>query len=215
MKHIVLAILLAAGATSLAPGAVSAMEATYTPGQDKARATMRIFGETRPPMGYLSFCRRQAAECSAKAPQSPRPRLTARRREELNAINTVVNMTVAPVTDLDLYKTIEYWTYPDGSGDCEDYVLAKRRMLIERGWPDSALLITVVRDEYNLGHAVLTVLTDHGDLILDNKTSEIRNWRDTPYLYRKRQSQSDPLSWVSLSADNGLRLGPSEPVAAK
>jgi hypothetical protein len=32
-----------------------------------------------------------------------------------------------------------------------------------RGWPESKLLITVVRDENNEGHAVLTVRTDEGD----------------------------------------------------
>jgi len=94
-------------------------------------------------------------------------------------------------------------------------VLAKRRMLIERGWPASALLITVVRDEEGLGHAVLTVATDRGDLVLDNKTSEIRNWRDTPYLFQKRQSRANPLSWVSLSGNDGLRLTPTDPVAAR
>ena len=38
------------------------------------------------------------------------------------------------------------------------------RTLMERGWPESTLLITVVRDENNEGHAVLTVRTDKGDL---------------------------------------------------
>ena len=53
------------------------------------------------------------------------------------------------MTDLDLYGRIEHWTYPAAMGDCEDYVLLKRRLLRERGWPSSALLITVVRDENN------------------------------------------------------------------
>lgn len=212
MKHLIFGMLLAAATTGLTPETGSALDAS---GRDTAQATMRVFGETRPPIGYLAFCRRQAGECDATAPQAPRPRLDARRWQELDAVNATVNMTVAPVTDLDLYKTVEYWTYPDGSGDCEDYVLAKRRMLLERGWPASALLVTVVRDEEGLGHAVLTVTTDRGDFILDNKTSEIRDWRETPYLYQKRQSASDPLRWVSLGGNDGLRLNPGDPVAAR
>jgi predicted transglutaminase-like cysteine proteinase len=36
--------------------------------------------------------------------------------------------------------TIEKWSYPDdGYGDYEDYVLLKRRMLIQAGWPREAL----------------------------------------------------------------------------
>lgn len=212
MKHLVLGMLLAAAATGLAAEKASAMDGS---GQDAAQAAMPVFGETRPPIGYLAFCRREANECEATAPRAARPALDARRWQELDAVNTTVNMTVAPVTDLDLYRTIEYWTYPDGSGDCEDYVLAKRRMLIELGWPASALLITVVRDEDGLGHAVLTVTTDRGEFVLDNKTSQIRDWRDTPYLYQKRQSPADPLRWVSLGGNDGLRLTPGEPVAAR
>jgi predicted transglutaminase-like cysteine proteinase len=39
--------------------------------------------------------------------------------------------------------------------DCEDYVLLKRRMLMQAGWPREALLVTVVRDKKGDGHAVL------------------------------------------------------------
>lgn len=85
-----------------------------------------------------------------------------------------------------------------GKGDCEDYVLLKQRELMARGWPQSALLITVVRDENNEGHAVLTVRTDLGDLILDNKNSKILAWNQTPYTYIKWQSAMDPRLWESL-----------------
>jgi predicted transglutaminase-like cysteine proteinase len=103
------------------------------------------------------------------------------------------------VTDLELYGKVEYWNYPtSGKGDCEDYVLLKRRMLIERGWPESTLLITVVRDENGEGHAVLTARTDAGDLVLDNKRQDIVRWTDTPYIYVKQQSEGNPLVWASL-----------------
>ena len=44
----------------------------------------------------------------------------------------------------------------------------ERRDLIEKGWPVGALLITVVRQRNGEGHAVLTVETDRGDLVLDS-----------------------------------------------
>ncbi len=114
-------------------------------------------------------------------------------------MNTKVNTSVQPVTDMELYHKVEYWTYPtQHKGDCEDYVLLKQRLLIERGWPESTLLITVVRDENNEGHAVLTVRTDKGDFVLDNKRSEILRFAATPYTYIKRQSERNPLIWISL-----------------
>jgi predicted transglutaminase-like cysteine proteinase len=59
-------------------------------------------------------------------------------------------------------------------------------------------LITVVRDRHGDGHAVLTVKTDKGELILDNQNDDIRLWSDTGYRFVKRQSQADPNVWVSL-----------------
>jgi predicted transglutaminase-like cysteine proteinase len=94
---------------------------------------------------------------------------------------------------------VEKWSYPDdGYGDCEDYVLLKRRMLLQAGWPREALLITVVRDKKDEGHAVLTVKTDKGDYVLDNQAESIVLWSDTGYRFVKRQSQTDPNMWVSL-----------------
>ena len=54
---------------------------------------------------------------------------TDRRWQDLVEVNQVVNRTVKPVSDFDLYGTTEYWTLPQASGDCEDYVLLKQRLL--------------------------------------------------------------------------------------
>jgi predicted transglutaminase-like cysteine proteinase len=103
------------------------------------------------------------------------------------------------MTDLEHWGVVEKWSYPDdGYGDCEDYVLLKRRMLMESGWPREALLITVVREKNGNGHAVLTVKTDKGEFILDNQEERILLWSETSYRYVKRQSQSDPNRWVAL-----------------
>ena len=94
---------------------------------------------------------------------------------------------------------VERWSYPDdGYGDCEDYVLLKRRMLIQSGWPWEVLLVTVVRGKKDEGHAVLTVITDRGDYVLDNQNEHILLWWETGYRFVKRQSRSDPNVWVSL-----------------
>ena len=77
-------------------------------------------------------------------------------------------------------------------------MLLKRRMLVQRGFPESTLLITVVRDENNEGHAVLTVRTDGGDFVLDNKRRDVVRWAETPYTFVKRQSEKNPLVWISL-----------------
>ena len=70
-------------------------------------------------------------------------------------------------------------------------------MLMQAGWPREALLITVVRDKKGDGHAVLTIKTDNGELILDNQAEEILLWSETSYRFVKRESQGNPNQWVS------------------
>ncbi|WP_245290760.1 transglutaminase-like cysteine peptidase [Methyloligella halotolerans] len=159
---------------------------------------MQTYSETLPPIGYVNFCRVHRADCAPVRRFAGRITLTEARAAELVSVNTMVNEAVTPKTDLELYGETERWTYPAGSGDCEDYVLLKRKILLDHGWPTSALLITVVRDENNEGHAILTVRTDQGDLVLDNKQQAIMPWRDTPYTFVKRQSERNPLIWISL-----------------
>jgi predicted transglutaminase-like cysteine proteinase len=105
------------------------------------------------------------------------------------------------VSDTELYGEEEFWAYPADAGDCEDYVLMKKRYLEKLGFARSALLITVVLDERNEGHAVLTLRTDEGDFVLDNRRNEIRRWSDLDYVFLERQSERDPRQWVSLGGE--------------
>jgi predicted transglutaminase-like cysteine proteinase len=154
---------------------------------------------TRAPIGWIEFCAQRAWECKV-APTAPRDVvLTGKAWKDLVRINRLVNTRIRPMTDSEHHGVVVRWSYPDdGYGDCEDYVLLKRRMLMEAGWPREALLITVVRDQKGDGHAVLTVKTDKGEFVLDNQNEEIVSWSESGYRFVKRQSQSDPNTWVSL-----------------
>ena len=155
--------------------------------------------QTRPPIGWVDFCLEHPVECRV-SPSVPRDVVLSHKAwTDLVRVNKWVNDNVKPMTDLEHYGVVEKWAYPDdGYGDCEDYVLLKRRMLTEAGWPREALLITVVRETNGNGHAVLTVKTDKGEFILDNQEERILLWSETSYRYVKRQSQTDPNRWVAL-----------------
>jgi len=154
---------------------------------------------TRAPIGWIEFCSDNPEECRG-GPTTPRDIVMSQQAwKDLLAVNRWVNETIKPMTDMDHWGVVEKWSYPtDGYGDCEDYVLMKRKILIEAGWPREALLITVVRDKKGDGHAVLTVKSDKGEFILDNQNEDVLPWTDTGYRYVKRQSQADPNVWVSL-----------------
>ncbi|WP_208978049.1 transglutaminase-like cysteine peptidase [Labrenzia sp. 011] len=152
------------------------------------------------PIGHKQFCRDNAWACPDEQTEPVVVRLDEARWQELIDINAEVNRRVRPMTDEDLFGVAERWTYPvEGYGDCEEYVLEKQRILEEAGWPRSALLITVAKDVKNSGHAVLTVRTDHGDVILDNQIEAVLPWYSTPYRYIKRQSASSPVIWTGIS----------------
>lgn len=154
-----------------------------------------------PPMGWMQFCADHPADCASKATIARDIVMTPKVWADLGRVNKYVNDTVKPITDAEHWGTIEKWSYPsDGYGDCEDYALQKRKMLIDAGWPQESLLITVVRDRNNEGHAVLTVTTDKGEFILDNEITSIVSWSQTGYHYVKRQSQTDQNQWVAVGA---------------
>lgn len=154
---------------------------------------------TRPPIGWVEFCTDHKSECDTKPMEARDVVLTPNAWRDLVRVNKWVNTRIKPLTDLEHWGVVERWNYPDdGYGDCEDYVLLKRRMLMQAGWPRQALLITVVRDNRGDGHAVLTVKTDKGEFILDNQNEDVLLWSKTGYRFVKRQSQDDPNVWVAL-----------------
>jgi predicted transglutaminase-like cysteine proteinase len=130
---------------------------------------------------------------------------------ELQEANTLANHMIEPLSDSDQHSRAEVWTIPGLFGDCEDYVLLKRKWLMEKGWPSGSLLISVVYDEVGEGHAVLVARSSAGDLVLDNKTDEIRLWSETPYRFVKRQSVSDPQRWVRVGPPNGQEVTSAAP----
>ena len=186
----------------LGTSAASAVEAPgETPGNESKRNFATEYGKALPPIGFVQFCTRSPDDCK---PTGGKPRKLAMSPERWNLlyqVNTYVNGKIAPVSDQDLYGQPEYWAYPSDAGDCEDYLLLKRRYLLGLGFSADTLLITVVLDEKKEGHAVLTVTTSEGDFILDNRRNDITRWSDLEYTYLKRQSPRDPRVWMSLAND--------------
>lgn len=165
----------------------------------RADVHMATSGKTLQPIGHQRFCRRFRSECSVKSSATSATKLSRKRWAQMVEINNQINLTVEPVTDLEYYNKEEYWAYPKKYGDCEDYVLLKRYMLMQMGWPASSLLITVVKQTNGDGHAVLTVRTDKADFILDNLRMKIRPWFKTEYRYLKRQSVKHTGKWSKIN----------------
>ena len=188
----------AIGAIGMVSAAVFACATSSQAGQ--ARASYAAVGAaTSVPFGWVDFCRRYAGECVGRSDIALDVNLSARALKAIERINAQVNTAVAPTTDKDHWGTVDQWDYPvDGKGDCEDFALMKRRLLVEEGFPVQALLMTVVKDQQNEGHAVLTVKTNRGEFVLDNLHDRVIPWTETGYRFVKRQSQTDANTWVTI-----------------
>jgi len=170
------------------------------------RATWAPVGvETTIPYGWVDFCNRHHEECGLGRLNPVDVHLTKQVWKTLNEINAFANASIEPISNLEHWgTTLDHWDYPvDGKGDCKIYALFKRKLLVERGFPRQALLMTIVRDLNGEGHAVLTVKTDRGDFVLDNLAEDVRPWNATGYQFFKRQAQDDPNVWLSLGGARG------------
>lgn len=171
-------------------------------------SAMATGGVTSQPIGHYDFCKTNRAECAIRPADQAPVRMTGALWAQLAKVNAAVNAVVQPMNDIDIYGKDEVWTYPaQGVGDCEDYVLEKRRRLHRLGVSLSNLLITVVRKPDGEGHAVLTVRTSNGDFILDNLTDKVRPWDETGYRFLKRQATDHTGRWVSIRDDQTVLVG--------
>ncbi len=165
-------------------------------------------GITSQPIGHYEFCQANPSECAIRPADRGPARMTPELWDMLVEISASVNAAVKPMSDLEIYGKEEVWAYPDnGVGDCEDYVLEKRRQLHAMGVPLSDLLITVVRKPDGEGHAVLTVRTSKGDFVLDNLRDDVRSWEQTGYRFLKRQASNHTGRWVSIRDDQQVLVG--------
>jgi len=151
---------------------------------------------TLAPFAFVRFCVAHGEECRDDK-RADTLVLTPLLLRELRRVNFQVNRDIKPQSDI---AGQDEWNIDVKSGDCEDYVLTKRSRLVKLGWPANKLRVAVTMTPNNNGHAVLVVSTDTGDLVLDNRSNEIRNWRDTDLRWLKIQSDVNPLFWSDLTS---------------
>lgn len=188
----------AALALSIAGSTAEPMPSEFALKRDGRPGYAKVGRETNAPIGWIDHCITYASEC-AHVYKARDIVLTVQAWKDLEEVNRWVNSTIMPESDLDHWGEVERWDMAeDGFGDCEDYVLLKRSLLMQANWPQEALLVTVVLDKKGDNHAVLTVKTDLGQYILDNVQPKVLIWYRTGYSFMKRQSQFNRNIWIML-----------------
>lgn len=147
-----------------------------------------VAGGTHAPLGYQLMCLKMPQEC--KGGGKAKITVTADVMATLKRVNSHVNRTIKPRYD----TGADVWSASASSGDCEDYVLAKRRALIKAGIPASSLRIAYTKTRSGEGHAILIVKTNGKDLVLDNLTATIKPLSQTGYRIIS-MSGANPRNW--------------------
>ena len=155
--------------------------------------------DVRPPLGFVAFCQRFSDQCAARDVLPLQVLLTEDTLQEIEAVNVAINRAIRPEEDRAHYGVEEYWTIPiDGFGDCDDYVVVKRKALLNLGFPESTLRIAEVFAPGFVRHVVLIVRTDKGNYVLDNLKDEVATWDHVPYGWIKWQDAASTSGWASL-----------------
>jgi predicted transglutaminase-like cysteine proteinase len=143
---------------------------------------------SKAPLGYQLMCLKTPHECEGGGKSSVEA--STELMVTLKRVNSLVNSSITPRND----AGADVWSASSSSGDCEDYVLAKRRALIKSGLPASALRIAYVKTRGGVGHAILVVKTSKGEFVLDNLNRAIRPLSQTGYRIISI-SGADPKQW--------------------
>ena len=113
-------------------------------------------------------------------------------------INSDVNASVTYKSDLEQYSTPDYWVEAGTLGDCEDYALLKRQVLLKNGVDRKDLHLALCWDETNTYHCVLLCRTDKGWFVLDNRHAWPMTPKSLPYRWDKALDEVDG-KWYELS----------------
>jgi predicted transglutaminase-like cysteine proteinase len=126
----------------------------------------------------LELCRSDRMLCPPAAARFLAIVETARNRSgraRIGEVNRAINLAIRPASDAARYQVADVWTTPlttftTGTGDCEDYAIAKYVALREAGLAPEDLRIVILHDaSINQDHAVAAARVDGEWLILDNR----------------------------------------------
>jgi predicted transglutaminase-like cysteine proteinase len=172
----------------------------HRPSPDSHAADDIAFGNrVVAPFAAIMFCHRYPIDCEIESPRDVvategKVVLTAQIAARIDAVNRIVNRSIVPQRE----QGPDVWQVSWAPGDCDEFALTKRDLLIRTGLPSSAVLVATAMVPDGEMHAVLIVRTDKGAVVLDNLDWTVRSWRVVAYRWDKIQSPEDPRVWLKF-----------------
>jgi len=120
-------------------------------------------------------------------------------QELLAKVNRSVNRDYFYVRDIDQYNCAEFWTVMPEGGDCEDFALTKREILLAEIPKCNLRLATCVTEEKSY-HAVLVVILDGEKYVLDNRFPMVLTEKQLPF-YAWHKMQDERGAWKKVDGN--------------
>jgi predicted transglutaminase-like cysteine proteinase len=148
-----------------------------------------------PPFGHTHFCLLYPIECR-QTPSRREFRVTREKLDELEAVNNSVNQEIQPAERQP--DGNDRWLIDPPSGDCTDYAVTKRHVLLQKGWPAERLLLAEVELANGEHHLILLVRTTTTAWVLDNLRSDVPEINQVrgDYIWVKIETPENPKSWT-------------------
>ena len=163
------------------------------------------------PAGFSGVCDRYAWVCTTHS-RAERAMSDDELLATARTVNGGINRRVRQVSDQSQYRKAELWALPTArGGDCEDFALLKKRELMRLGVAPDRLLIATALTARREPHAVLILRTNGGDLVLDNRTSQIKRWNQTGYSFLRMQNPEAPARWQLVMSGGIFAKGQAKP----
>jgi predicted transglutaminase-like cysteine proteinase len=155
-----------------------------------------------PPILFSLFCVRHPDDCQPHEDRRTEELLSAeQRRRQMDLANSAVNVAIAPETATAFDND---WTILPHVGNCGDYAVSKRHLLLQFGWPSSSLLLAeVVVRATGEHHLVLLVREARDTFVLDNLAPRVSRVAEVldKYTFVRVQSDQNPRFWVRAGRD--------------
>lgn len=152
-----------------------------------------------PPFSFSQFCIQYPKDCELHNDRRTRDlRSLGQRWQEITQINSTVNFGIVP-KDMAASRRDSEWQIFPYDGNCGDYAVTKRHLLLQSGWPSGALLLAEVAIRHTgEHHLVLLVREGRAILVLDNLSSAVVPLADAldRYLLVRAESGKDPQRWT-------------------
>lgn len=156
------------------------------------------------PAGWLNWCMGAAERCLP----AQRPEVAPATPALLAAVERVQRQVNAAISPRAEPAGRDLWQHDADHGDCEDFALAKQHKLRAAGLPHGAVRLATARLASGELHAVVTVETDRGTLVLDNLHDRVMPVASLDYSWLRLQGTDGSLRWRELAGAPAGALGP-------